>query len=89
MFHDGRYKLIVYHDLVGDGARFEGELFDTRSDPKELLNLWQSVDHAEIKSVLLQRMLNWSISTETRLLGTRGGQKFHTSVMKTYGGQDK
>jgi hypothetical protein len=89
MFHDSRYKLIVYHHLVGDETELEGELFDMQNDPKELSNLWQSADHADIKAVLLQRMLNWSINNETRLLGTRGGQKFHTSVMKGYSGQDK
>ncbi len=89
MFHDGRYKLVVYHDLSGDSTELEGQLFDMQNDPKECSNLWKSTDHADIKSALLQRMLNWSINNETRLLGTRGGQKFHTSVMKEYGGQDK
>jgi arylsulfatase A-like enzyme len=89
MFHDGRYKLVVYHGSSGAKTEWEGELFDMQNDPKELSNLWQSAKHTEIRSVLLQRMLNWSVNNETRLLGTRGGQRFHTSVMKAYGGQDK
>ena len=89
MFHDGRYKLVAYHDRVGDEAELEGELFNMQNDAKELSNLWQSADHVDIKSALLQRMLNWLINNEKRLLGTRGGQKFHTSVMKAYGGQNK
>ncbi len=87
MFHEGRYKLSVYHDLPEDGGSFEGVLFDMQNDPQESHNLWNDVDYAEIKVTLLQRMLNWSTRQEVRLLGSRGGEKFHSSVMKAYGAE--
>jgi arylsulfatase A-like enzyme len=89
MFHDGRYKLIVYHDIAGDRGHFEGELFDMQNDSKEFRNLWQSADHADIMVELLQRMLNWSSGNDVRHLGSRGGEKFRSSVMKAYGAEGR
>ncbi|SFX97832.1 Arylsulfatase A [Paracoccus pantotrophus] len=47
MYFDGRYKICVYHDAA------QGELFDLASDPDELHDLWDSADHAALKSDLL------------------------------------
>ena len=88
MFREGRYKLNAYQDVHGDGRSLEGELFDMENDPRESENLWRDPAHAEIKAAMLQRLLNWSIGNEVRLLGSRGGEKFRSSVMKEYGTGD-
>lgn len=49
MIRDRQYKLVVYH---GTGL---GQLFDLETDPNEHRNLWDSVDHAEIKGRLLMQ----------------------------------
>jgi arylsulfatase A-like enzyme len=87
MFHDGRYKLNVYHDLDIDGRRFEGELFDMQGDPRENHNLWDDPAHALTKASLLQRMSNWTVEGDVRHWGSRGGEKFRQSVMKEYEGE--
>ena len=45
MFHDGRYKLSLFHDP--DARRDpEGELYDMEADPGETTNLWSAPEHA-------------------------------------------
>ena len=84
MFREDRYKLNVYHDLSGDRGTLEGELFDMDNDPRESRNLWRDPNHTEVKVALLQRILNWSVENEARLLGSRGGERFRPSVMNAY-----
>jgi uncharacterized sulfatase len=48
---DKRYKLTVYYN------RPYGELFDLRSDPGEVRNLWDDPDHAELKAELVMKLL--------------------------------
>lgn len=84
MFHDGRYKLNVYHNLEIDGRRFEGELFDMQRNSKETRNLWDDPMHASSKANLIQRTLNWAIESDVRQWGLRGGEKFCQSVMTEY-----
>jgi arylsulfatase len=83
MFHDGRYKLNVYHKMSGS-PRPEGELYDMREDPLETRNLWRSPTHADVKSTLLQRMMNWTVDHDVRAWGSRGGERFRPSVSKDY-----
>jgi len=47
MIRDRRYKLVCYH-----GTEL-GQLFDLEADPNEHRNLWDSPEHAAIKSRLL------------------------------------
>jgi len=89
MFFDGRFKLNVYHDRPGEASRFEGELYDMRSDPLETSNLWRHPAHAEVKTRLLWRMLNWMMENELRTSGSRGGEHFRQSVMKEYGNEQQ
>ena len=48
---DDRYKLTVYYN------REYGELFDMHEDPGEINNLWNSSEHAELKSELVMKLL--------------------------------
>lgn len=44
----------------------EGELYDRRRDPDECRNLWDSADHANLKSSLLAQLLEQVVcATET------------------------
>ena len=84
MYHDGRFKLNVYHNLDVNGGRFDGELFDMQDDPSEAQNLWNGAKQVGVKTALLQRMLNWTVENDVRHWGSRGGEKFRQSVMKEY-----
>ena len=55
---DQRYKISVYrnHD--------EGELFDLQLDPGEINNLWDSPQHADLKSACLLKMNQAQIRAE-------------------------
>jgi len=55
MYRNRRYKLVVYH---GHGL---GELYDLQEDPDEFDNLWDSVDHQDIKLDLMLRSFDASM----------------------------
>lgn len=42
----------------------EGQMYDLESDPEEVVNLWDDVDYADVKSDLLIKMLNWQINSQ-------------------------
>jgi uncharacterized sulfatase len=48
---DARYKITVYRD------HDYGEIFDLAEDPGELHNLWDSTEHASLKTELLHRFM--------------------------------
>jgi arylsulfatase A-like enzyme len=50
MLRSETHKLVVTH------GHSVGELYDLREDPNETYNLWNSVNHAEIKMQLMQRL---------------------------------
>ena len=55
MFHDGRYKLSLFHDP--DARRDpEGELYDMQADPDETTNLWSAPEHAARRAHLTARL---------------------------------
>ncbi|HEY3954664.1 MAG TPA: sulfatase-like hydrolase/transferase [Streptosporangiaceae bacterium] len=56
MVSDGQYKAIVWHGQHGHGAEPAGELYDLRSDPGELVNLWRDPRLAQIRARLLLAM---------------------------------
>lgn len=55
---DRRYKITAYlnHDY--------GELFDLEADPDELHNLWDSPEHADLKTDLLLKLLQATMAAE-------------------------
>ena len=57
MYFDGRHKLIVYHN------HHLGELYDLAADPGEFENLWDSAAHIGVKTELLQRSFDATMST--------------------------
>ena len=58
MIHDGRFKLIYY--AVGNCF----QLFDLRVDPKELNNLVDSQEHAEVRTRLTHLLINEFYGTD-------------------------
>jgi len=55
---DERHKITVYY------KRDYGELFDLRDDPGEIRNLWNSPDHAKLKTELLFKLLHAEMGKE-------------------------
>ncbi len=53
-----RYKITVYYN------RDYGELFDLEADPGEVRNLWNSPEHAELKTRLLLKFLHAEMGKE-------------------------
>ncbi|GAA2756309.1 sulfatase family protein [Actinopolymorpha rutila] len=53
MVFDGRWKLVEFLDSE------QGQLFDLAEDPNELVDLWASADHADIRRRLLTVVARW------------------------------
>ena len=47
MWREDRYKLNVYHSPTPGPDDCPGELFDMRSDPLEMTNLWWDAEYAD------------------------------------------
>jgi uncharacterized sulfatase len=87
MFLDERFKLNVYHSPSEEG-KVQGELYDMDNDPQEVNNLWANAEYSEIKTRLLQRLMDWMVENNIRDFGSRGGEKFRT-LKKSYYGTEK
>jgi arylsulfatase A-like enzyme len=71
MLLDDSYKLSIFHgNHEGHPA---GELYDVTRDPHELNNLWSDPAAAEVKTDMIQRLLDWLVRNEITYLGSRGG----------------
>ncbi len=88
MFRTERYKLNVYHDITNTG-KCQGQLFDMQNDPQERNNLWADARYAQVKSDLMNRLVDWMGSQDQRYLGSRGGEKFFTLRKGYYGSESK
>ena len=53
MIRNTRWKLVTF------SGSDEGQLFDLESDPKEMVNLWQSSEHKSQKQKMLADLLKW------------------------------
>ncbi|MEP0942417.1 MAG: sulfatase-like hydrolase/transferase [Rhizobiaceae bacterium] len=58
--HD-RWRLSMYL------SKCPNELFDLRDDPGEMVNLWDSADHADVKALLLEKLAELEISAANRV----------------------
>ena len=72
MFHDGRFKLSLFHDP--DARRGpEGELYDMQADPHETTNLWCAPQHAARRAHLTDRLHATLVASEMAHVAGRGG----------------
>ena len=72
MFHDGRYKLSLFHDPAARAAP-EGELYDLDADPGETANLWADPRHAARRDHLTDRLHATLVASEMHHVAGRGG----------------
>ena len=72
MFHDGRYKLSLFHDPEARREP-EGELYDMDADPTETTNLWHDRRHAGCRDHLVARLHSTLVASEMRHVAGRGG----------------
>lgn len=72
MLRKGDWKLVF--DRSGNG-----ELYNLKKDPIELLNLFESKKYESIKSELLQDLLKWEISTQDPLPVPQKRYRFKTN----------
>ena len=72
MFHDGRYKLSLFHDPEARREP-EGELYDMEADPAETANLWRDRRHAGRRDHLIARLHSTLVAGEMRHVAGRGG----------------
>jgi arylsulfatase A-like enzyme len=77
MLRRGDYKLSVYHQDPG-----AGELYDLRSDPQELHNLWDVPAYAATRLQLTEELLDWFHREELQQCGSRGGDARPTAAQK-------
>ena len=72
MYHDGRYKLSLFHDPAARAAP-EGELYDLDADPGETANLWADPRHAARRTHLTDRLHATLVASEVHHVAGRGG----------------
>jgi arylsulfatase A-like enzyme len=60
------------HKLVHFQGHDYGQLFDLEADPKELVNLWDATEAAEVKQSMFKTLMNWHIDSA---LQTRDARK--------------
>ena len=60
IIHD-RWRLSIYL------GKCRNELFDLTEDPEEMTNLWDSTDHSEVRSRLLERFAEMEIAVADRV----------------------
>ncbi|UVY84105.1 sulfatase-like hydrolase/transferase [Brachybacterium sp. NBEC-018] len=64
MLRRGSWKLIAHH--AAEGRERTGELYDLEADPGELVNLWASAAHREVRLELAETMLDVLAAVEDR-----------------------
>ena len=73
MFHDGRFKLSLFHDPSAARPSLEGELYDMQEDPNETRNLWNDGGRRGVREGLIARLSSWLVATEATGVAGRGG----------------
>jgi arylsulfatase A-like enzyme len=74
MLRDTRYKLNCYHADSSCGRPHEGELYDLLHDPQECNNLWNDLDHQDIRLEMQAKLLDWLFQQELQVSGARSGE---------------
>ena len=61
-----RYKLVYAppHNTWGEGETFTSQLYDLEKDPKEWNNLYNDPEYREIKSELMEKLLEATLASE-------------------------
>ena len=80
MLRRGDWKLL--YDVLG-----RGELYDLRSDPMELDNLWADPDHAPVRARLVEELLWWTLRVtddlpEARYVPKRAEHNWYAPLME-------
>ena len=87
MFHDGRYKLALFHDPEARREP-EGELYDMAADPTETTNLWNDRGYATRRDSLIARLHSTLVASEMRHVAGRGGTSWPAGRSLAGGGRD-
>ena len=83
VFCEDNYQVMmrsVTHKFVYYIGQEMGELYDLTSDPDELWNLWESSEHAQTKSQLLNELLGWLAGSVYYNSGYKRTQERHTRL---------
>ncbi|HAA75429.1 TPA: hypothetical protein DCE37_09940 [Candidatus Latescibacteria bacterium] len=73
-----KVKMLITEDwkLLHYGSAPYGELYDVKNDPEDITNLWDSLDHQDLKQRLINRLLEVLVDDELgdpRLILSRRG----------------
>ncbi len=71
MIRNERYKLTYYHNSDSSVENPGGTLFDMEKDPRELTNLYDLPEHAQTKSALLCKMVDWMSEMQLKYGGAQ------------------
>ncbi|MEM1443650.1 MAG: sulfatase-like hydrolase/transferase [Verrucomicrobiota bacterium] len=63
MVRSERWKLVEIYESDGVEGGREGLLIDLAEDPREMKNLYESSDHAEVREELREALLQWRVDT--------------------------
>lgn len=66
MIRRERYKIVVHHGEPSSQRNRNGELYDLKTDPGELTNLWGSAQHAQVRHDMTDFLLDVMVATEER-----------------------
>jgi arylsulfatase len=66
MLRTARWKVVVHHGAPSTDRERDGELYDVVADPDELVNLWRSGEHADVRRRMEGFLLDALVATEDR-----------------------
>ncbi|WP_156253724.1 sulfatase/phosphatase domain-containing protein [Pseudactinotalea terrae] len=59
-------KVVVWHGNPDTGTAQTGELYDLNADPRELVNLWDDPEHAQLRADMCAAVLDLQMWHEDR-----------------------
>ncbi|MFV0252756.1 MAG: sulfatase [Beutenbergiaceae bacterium] len=66
MYRDHDFKMVVWHGNPDEGTAATGELYDLRTDPDEITNLWDVPEYAPVRLRLYERFADVQTLHEDR-----------------------